>query len=146
MHLQIHSILVSKLARSWPPSVSPNSLGHGFRLHLGTRMIAASKCISELAQSQPPSASPLFKGIPPLNEQWQPHYNFLSHQFAKHCRCNRGESLSKTHFIRHQCSWHITIPNPSPHDERDGSDLARRKLCSGQAWNGILAAWNTVIC
>jgi len=89
---------------------------------------------------------PLFKGIPPYNAQWQPHYTFLSDQFAKHCRCNEGESLSKTHFIRHQCSWHISIPNPPPHDEPDGPNLVLQKLCSGQAWNWILVAWNPVIC
>jgi len=54
----------------------------------------------------------LFKGIPPYNWQWQPHYNFLNHQFAKHCRCNRGESLFKTHFICNQCSWHISMRKP----------------------------------
>jgi len=88
---------------------------------------------------------PLFKGIPPKNGKWQPHYNFLGHQFAKHCRCNTGESLFKPHYIRHLCSWRICIPNPSPHDEQDGPNLLYQKLNSKQAWNWILAAWNTII-
>jgi len=78
-------------------------------------------------------------------EQWQPHYHFLSQQFAKHCHCNRGGSLSKTHFICHQCSWHISIPNPPPHNEPDGPNLVRQALSSEQAWNWILVACNTVI-
>ena len=45
------------LARSWPQSVSPNSLHHGLRVHLHTRSIMASKCIW-VTQSRPPSASP----------------------------------------------------------------------------------------
>jgi len=68
----------SKLARSQPPSVSPNSLdyglqvrtimaskcispnslGHGLQVHLQTRSIPASKCISEFTRSQSPSAYP----------------------------------------------------------------------------------------
>jgi len=88
---------------------------------------------------------PLFKGIPPWNGQWQPHYNFLSNQFAKHYRCNWGESISNTHFIRHQCSWHISIPYPSPHNEPDGPNLVRQKRSSGQTWNWKFVAWNTVI-
>jgi hypothetical protein len=68
---------------------------------------------------------PLFKVFPSYNGQWQLHYNFLSHQFAMHCWCNQGESLSKTHFIRHQCSWHISRLNPSCHDQPDGENLVR---------------------
>jgi len=43
----------SNLARSRPPSASPNSLDDG----LQSRSITASKCISKLARSQPPSVS-----------------------------------------------------------------------------------------
>jgi len=43
----------SNLARSRPPSVSPNWLD--YRLQVRTSM--ASKCISKVAQSRPPSAS-----------------------------------------------------------------------------------------
>ena len=88
---------------------------------------------------------PLIKGIPPYNGQWQPDYNFLGDQFGKHCGSNRCYSLSKTHFICHQCSWYISLPNPSPHDEPDGPHLVPQKLSSGQIWNWIPAAWNTVI-
>jgi len=49
---------LSNLARSWPPSVSPNSLDHGLQVYLQTRSITASKCISKLARSRPPSVSP----------------------------------------------------------------------------------------
>jgi len=45
---------ISKLARSWLPSASPNSLDYS----LQTRSITASKCISKLARSRPPSVSP----------------------------------------------------------------------------------------
>jgi len=88
---------------------------------------------------------PIFKGIPPQNGQWQPHNNFLGHQFAKHCYSNRGESRSKTHFFRQQCSWHIIILNLSPHDEPDGPHVVHQKLSFWQAWNWIFVAWNTVI-
>jgi len=46
---------ISKLARSRPPSLSPNSLDYGLQVHLQTRSITASKCISKLAQLRPPS-------------------------------------------------------------------------------------------
>jgi len=52
--LQTRSITAYKLARSRPPSVSPNSLDYGLQV----RTIMASKCIYTLARSQPPSASP----------------------------------------------------------------------------------------
>jgi len=39
---------------------------------------------------------PLFKGTSPDIGQWQPHYNFLSDQCAKYCRCHRAESVSMT--------------------------------------------------
>jgi len=48
----------SNLARSRPPSVSPNSLDHALQVHLQTRLFTASKCISKLARSRPPSVSP----------------------------------------------------------------------------------------
>ena len=49
--IQVH---ISKLARSQPPSVSPNWLDYGLQLCT----IMASKCIYTLAWSWPPSASP----------------------------------------------------------------------------------------
>jgi len=52
--VQTRSITVSKLARSRPPSLSPNSLDHGLQAHLQSRSITASK----LARSRPPSVSP----------------------------------------------------------------------------------------
>jgi len=88
----------------------------------------------------------LFKGIPPYNGLWQSHYNILSHQVTNHCHCNRGESLSKTHFFRHKCSWHISIPNTSPHDEPDGPNLVCQTPISREASNWICGVWNTVIC
>jgi len=51
-----------------------------------------------------------------------------------------------THFIRHQCSWHIRIPNPPPRNEPYGPNLVPQEYCSGKAWNWILGAWNTIIC
>jgi len=47
---------LSNLARSEPPSVSPNSLNHGLQVHLQTRSITASKCISRLAPFRPASS------------------------------------------------------------------------------------------
>jgi hypothetical protein len=51
VYLQTRSITaskcISKLARSRPPSESPNSLNYGFKV----RTITASKCISKLARS-----------------------------------------------------------------------------------------------
>jgi len=64
---------------------------------------------------------------------------------AKHCHCNRGERHSKTHFIRHQYSWHISIPNLPPPDEPDCPNLVHQRLSSGQVWNWIRMAWNTVL-
>jgi len=48
--LQVH---ISKLARSCPPSVSPNSLDYSLQVHLHTRLITASKCISKLGRLRP---------------------------------------------------------------------------------------------
>jgi len=53
VHLLTLSITASKLARSRPPSSSPNSLD----CRLQVRMMAASMCISKLARSQSPSVS-----------------------------------------------------------------------------------------
>jgi len=53
--LQVH---ISKLARSRPPSVSPNSLDYGLQVHLQTRSITISECISKFTRSRPPSVSP----------------------------------------------------------------------------------------
>ena len=54
VHLWVHSIsaskCISKLARSRPPSVSPNSLNYAIHV----RMIMASKFIAKLARSRPP--------------------------------------------------------------------------------------------
>jgi len=47
----------SNLARSWPPSSSPNSLNYVLKVHLQTRYITPSKCISKLARLPPPSTS-----------------------------------------------------------------------------------------
>jgi len=65
---------ISNLARSQPPSASPNTLDHSLQVYLQTRSIAASKftraqpskCISKLARSRPQSASPnsLDYGLP----------------------------------------------------------------------------------
>jgi len=49
---------ISKLARSRPPSASPNSLDHGVQLHFPTCSIAVSKCISKVARSRLLIASP----------------------------------------------------------------------------------------
>jgi len=60
--IQSRSITASKcisiLARSRPPSASPNSLNHRLQVYLQTRTITASICISEFSRSWPPSASP----------------------------------------------------------------------------------------
>jgi hypothetical protein len=54
--VQTRSIMASKLARSWPPSASPNLLDRGLQVHLGTRSITAFKCTSTLARLRPPSS------------------------------------------------------------------------------------------
>jgi len=53
-HLIMASKCTCKLARSRPPSLSPNSLDHGLQVYHYTRSIMASKS----AGSRPPSASP----------------------------------------------------------------------------------------
>jgi len=45
----------SNLARSRPPSASPNSLDHSLQVHLQTRSMTATKWISKLARLRPPS-------------------------------------------------------------------------------------------
>jgi len=63
VHLQTPSIMASKspstLARSRPPSASPNSLDCGLEVHLQTRSIRASNCSSNLARRQPAGALPI---------------------------------------------------------------------------------------
>jgi len=57
---------IYKLARSWPPRVSPESLHYGLQvrtimastMHLQSRAITASKCISKFAWSRPPCVCP----------------------------------------------------------------------------------------
>jgi len=49
--LQVHTIMASKC-------ISPNSLDHGLQVYLQTRSITTSKCISKLDWSRPPSVSP----------------------------------------------------------------------------------------
>jgi len=60
--LQVRTIMASKcfskLARSWPPSASPNWLDDDLQVYLPTRSIKASKFIYKLARSRPPSVSP----------------------------------------------------------------------------------------
>jgi len=46
----------SNLARSRPPSGSPNSITCGLQVHLPTHSITASKCISKLSWLWPPSS------------------------------------------------------------------------------------------
>jgi len=48
----------SYLDWSWPPSVSPNTLNHGFQVYLCVHWISASKSIPEVVGSRSPNASP----------------------------------------------------------------------------------------
>jgi len=48
---------MSNLARSWPPSASPNLLYQGLQVHLWVQSNSASRFISKLARSRPPSAT-----------------------------------------------------------------------------------------
>jgi len=61
--LQSHSMkackCIIKLARSQPPSSSPNFLDHGLQVHIQTRSIPASQCISKFTESPSPIASPI---------------------------------------------------------------------------------------
>jgi hypothetical protein len=50
--LQVH---ISRFARLWPASETPNLLNHGLQVHLRTCSITAFKCISVLARLRPPS-------------------------------------------------------------------------------------------
>jgi len=56
-HLQFRSITTSKLARSWPPSVSLNSLDYGLQLHDWVHCIWASEFIAKVAESYPTRAA-----------------------------------------------------------------------------------------
>jgi len=89
--------------------------------------------------------SPTQQGYSPTKSTVVTPLQFSQSAFSNHYCCHRGECLSKSHFIRHQCSWHISIPNPPLHDEPDRQNLVRQKLRSGQTWNSIPLAWNMVI-
>ena len=53
LHNQVLKLHISKLARSRPPSASPNSLDHSLQVYLQTYSITAT----EFARSWPPSAT-----------------------------------------------------------------------------------------
>jgi len=55
-HVHCIQVHISKHTRSWPPSVSPNSLDRGQHVHLRTPAITAFKCISTLARLWRPSS------------------------------------------------------------------------------------------
>ena len=87
----------------------------------------------------------LFQGILPYNVQWQPHYYFPQHQFPKHCHFNLGEGVSKTHVIRNEGCYNVSIPNAPSHDEPDDQNPVHQKLTSGPAGNSIPVAGDNVI-
>jgi len=57
VHLRTPKITASKVARSWPPSVSPNWLDSRLQVHLETHSITISECISKFTPLHPPSSS-----------------------------------------------------------------------------------------
>jgi len=72
------------------------------------------------------------EGIVTQNWQLQHDNNSLSQQVA-YCRYwQRGQSLTKIHWICHHCVWHLQIPNPSPHYEAYWLNLVSQILGSNQ--------------
>jgi len=75
----------SNIARSWPPSASPNSLDHGLQVHLQTRSITASECISEFTRSQcgetvvVEGSQPVINILPHL--AWRPNGHLETERF-----------------------------------------------------------------
>jgi len=104
VYLQTRSIRASKcictLARSRPPSVSPDSLDYG--LHVPT--IMASKCISKLARSRPPTAS-----LSPLDLSLQVHLQTRSITASK--------CISEFMIMASKCIFKLArLRPPSSHD------------------------------
>jgi len=64
---------ISKLARSWSRRASLSSLDRGLQVHLEICSITASKCISKVARSQPGSIS-----LSSLDRHVQAHLQLLS--------------------------------------------------------------------
>jgi len=81
----------SNLARSWPRSVSPNTLNFSIEVHLWVHTISAFKCISKLAQSRPPSAS-----LSRLNLCLQVHLQTRSITVSKYIFTARRRVFSDT--------------------------------------------------
>jgi len=87
---------------------------------------------------------PLLEGIPQQNWQRQPHKNHQSQPVVYRGNYNWGRSHTKTHSICHLHSWHIWIPNPSPHTEPYCPSMVHQKLDSRQAVNRVLDARDSV--
>ena len=83
------------LARSWPPSASPNSLDHSIQVYLSTRTITAST----FAPSRSPSASP----------------NSLDYSlqvYLQTCSITGSECISK--FTRSRCAETVELEGSQP--------------------------------
>jgi len=120
--LQSRSIIacyksISKLARSWPPSVSPTWLDHSLQVHLSVHSISASRCIAKLSRSRPLTLS-----LSSLNLDLQLH---LHTRLITASECNSEftqSSFSCANPIRHImpltshiCSYHpYSFPSSSP--------------------------------
>jgi len=121
--LQSRSIIacykcISKLARSRPPSASPNSIDHGLQVHLSVHSSSASKCISKLDRSRPPSAA-----LSSLDLGLQVH---LQTRSITACKCSsqftrsRPPSAALSSLISNNSSFRLK--HPGVPDGSDGSD------------------------
>jgi len=87
---------------------------------------------------------PFLNSIPPLNSQRQPHNNCLSQQIAYPSCYDSGKCLAKIHFLCHQHSSHIWIPNSSRQNDSYCPNLLCQTLGSEQALNAVLVASDSV--
>jgi len=81
----------SNLARSWPPSASPNSLNYGLQVHLWVHSISVSKCVSTFARSRRPSAS-----LSSLDRSLQVHLQRCSITASKYISTERPRVYGDT--------------------------------------------------
>jgi len=102
--LKVH---ICKLAQSWPPSASPDSLDYGVQVHLQTHSITASK----IALSWPPSAYLQIRAITASKFKWSwpptatPHSLDGSLQVYLHTRTIAASKFARSRPRSSALSW-----------------------------------------
>jgi len=89
---------ISEFTRCRRSSACPNSLDHGFKVHLRVHLISSSECMSKLARSRLPSASlsPLNLGLKvPLRSRSITASKFISNQPRRVYRDTRAMEVDR---------------------------------------------------